>query len=115
MESACYLLKDSDGIHHSVFTGDTLFVGDVGRPDLAVKSGEITQYDLAGLMYDSLRNKLMNLPNHVIVYPAHGAGSSCGKNLGLKQLLQLENKKQLTTPFNQLVEKILFEKSLMVY
>ena len=82
MESACYLLKDSDGIHHSVFTGDTLFVGDVGRPDLAVKSGEITQYDLAGLMYDSLRNKLMNLPNHVIVYPAHGAGSSCGKNLG---------------------------------
>ena len=66
---------------HGVFTGDTLFVGDVGRPDLAVKSGEITQDDLAGFMYDSLRNKLMKLPDHVIVYPAHGAGSSCGKNL----------------------------------
>ena len=82
MESACYLLKDSEGNQHCVFTGDTLFVGDVGRPDLAVISGEITQDDLAGLMYDSLRSKLMTLPNHVIVYPAHGAGSSCGKNLG---------------------------------
>ncbi len=82
MESSCYLLKDSEGNQHSVFTGDTLFIGDVGRPDLAVKSGEITQYDLAGLMYDSLRKKLMKLQDHVIVYPAHGAGSSCGKNLG---------------------------------
>lgn len=82
MESSCYLLKDSEGNQHGVFTGDTLFVGDVGRPDLAVKSGEITQDDLAGFMYDSLRNKLMKLPDHVIVYPAHGAGSSCGKNLG---------------------------------
>ena len=82
MESSCYLLKDAEGNQHSVFTGDTLFIGDVGRPDLAVKSGEITQYDLAGLMYDSLRKKLMKLQDHVIVYPAHGAGSSCGKNLG---------------------------------
>tara|TARA_Y100001978_G_C23690993_1_gene434760 strand:- start:811 stop:2202 length:1392 start_codon:yes stop_codon:yes gene_type:complete len=82
MESSCYLLKDSEGNQHGVFTGDTLFIGDVGRPDLAVKSGEITQDDLAGFMYDSLRNKLMKLPDHVIVYPAHGAGSSCGKNLG---------------------------------
>ena len=82
MESSCYLLKDSEGNQHGVFTGDTLFVGDVGRPDLAVKSGEITQDDLASFMYDSLRNKLMKLPDHVIVYPAHGAGSSCGKNLG---------------------------------
>ena len=62
MESSCYLLKDSEGNQHGVFTGDTLFVGDVGRPDLAVKSGEITQDDLAGFMYDSLRNKLMKLP-----------------------------------------------------
>ena len=82
MESSCYLLKDAEGNQHSVFTGDTLFIGDVGRPDLAVKSGEITQYDLAGMMYDSLRKKLMKLQDHVIVYPAHGAGSSCGKNLG---------------------------------
>jgi len=81
MESSCYLLKDAEGNQHSVFTGDTLFIGDVGRPDLAVKSGEITQHDLAGLMYDSLRKKLMKLQDNVTVYPAHGAGSSCGKNL----------------------------------
>lgn len=82
LESSCYLLKDAEGNQHSVFTGDTLFIGDVGRPDLAVKSDEITQYDLAGMMYDSLRKKLMKLQDHVIVFPAHGAGSSCGKNLG---------------------------------
>lgn len=82
MESSCFLLKDKEGKPQGVFTGDTLFVGDVGRPDLAVKSNEITQEDLAGFMYDSLRTKLMVLPDHVVVYPAHGAGSSCGKNLG---------------------------------
>ena len=82
MESSCYLLKDENGKNHSVFTGDTLFVGDVGRPDLAVKSGEITKEDLAGNLYDSLHTKLLPLEDDVLVYPGHGAGSSCGKNIG---------------------------------
>lgn len=79
-ESSCYLLLDKEGKPHSVFTGDTLFVGDVGRPDLAIKSG-YSQADLASLLYDSLRNKLLTLPDEVVLYPGHGAGSSCGKNL----------------------------------
>jgi hydroxyacylglutathione hydrolase len=82
LESTCYLLKDADGKDHCVFTGDTLFVGDVGRPDLAQKGEEITMNDLAGMMYDSLYSKLFPLADDVIVYPAHGPGSSCGKNLG---------------------------------
>lgn len=82
MESSCFLLKDKEGKDHGVFTGDTLFVGDVGRPDLAVKSGEITQEDLAALLYDSLQEKIIPLGDEVIVYPGHGAGSACGKNLG---------------------------------
>lgn len=82
MESSCFLLKDEKNKDYGVFTGDTLFVGDVGRPDLAVKSGEITQEDLAGMLYDSLQTKLMPLADEVIVYPGHGAGSACGKNLG---------------------------------
>lgn len=82
LESSCFLLKDENGKDHAVFTGDTLFVGDVGRPDLAQKGNEITMDDLAGMMYDSLQNKIINLADDVIVYPAHGAGSSCGKNLG---------------------------------
>ncbi|HEY6063159.1 MAG TPA: MBL fold metallo-hydrolase [Chitinophagaceae bacterium] len=82
LESSCYLLKDSTGKNHCVFTGDTLFVGDVGRPDLAQKGNEITMNDLAGMMYDSIHAKLFPLEDDVIVYPAHGPGSSCGKNLG---------------------------------
>ena len=82
LESTCYLLKDKTGKNHSVFTGDTLFAGDVGRPDLAQKSDEITTNDLAGMMYDSLQAKIIPLADDVIVYPAHGPGSSCGKNLG---------------------------------
>jgi glyoxylase-like metal-dependent hydrolase (beta-lactamase superfamily II)/rhodanese-related sulfurtransferase len=82
LESACYLLKDENGKDHCVFTGDTLFVGDVGRPDLAQKGHELTMDDLAGMMYDSIQTKLFPLADEVIVYPAHGAGSSCGKNLG---------------------------------
>ena len=80
MESTCYLLKDENGNNNAVFTGDTLFIGDVGRPDLAQKS-TLTMADLAGYLYDSLRNKLMPLADEVIVYPAHGAGSACGKNM----------------------------------
>jgi len=82
LESCCYLLKDENGKDHAVFTGDTLFVGDVGRPDLSQKGESLTTEDLAGMMYDSLHEKLMPLADDVIVYPAHGAGSSCGKNLG---------------------------------
>jgi hydroxyacylglutathione hydrolase len=82
LESTCYLLKDEAGNNHCVFTGDTLFVGDVGRPDLAQKGEEITMHDLAGMLYDSIHAKLSPLANEVIVYPAHGPGSSCGKNLG---------------------------------
>ena len=80
MESATFLLKDKDGKDHAIFSGDTLFLGDVGRPDLAQK-GDITQDDLAGMLFDSLRNKVMPLADDVIVYPGHGAGSACGKNL----------------------------------
>ena len=79
-ESSSYLLFDETGKENAVFTGDTLFIGEVGRPDLAVKS-DLTQNDLAGMLYDSLRNKLMVLPEEVTVYPAHGAGSACGKNI----------------------------------
>ncbi|SJZ58854.1 Glyoxylase, beta-lactamase superfamily II [Sediminibacterium ginsengisoli] len=82
LESSCYLLKDEAGKDHAVFTGDTLFVGDVGRPDLAQKGNEITMDDLAGMLYNSLQSKIVPLADDVIVYPAHGAGSSCGKNLG---------------------------------
>ncbi|MET0464436.1 MAG: MBL fold metallo-hydrolase [Chitinophagaceae bacterium] len=82
LESSCYLLKDESGKDHCIFTGDTLFVGDVGRPDLAQKGSEITITDLAGMLYDSLQNKIVPLADEVIVYPAHGPGSSCGKNLG---------------------------------
>ena len=82
LESSCYLLKDEHGKDHCLFTGDTLFVGDVGRPDLAQKKDELTTEDLAGIMYDSIQKKIMPLADDIIVYPAHGAGSSCGKNLG---------------------------------
>ena len=82
LESTCYLLKDESGKDHCIFTGDTLFVGDVGRPDLAQKGESLTVNDLAGMLYDSLQQKIMPLADDVIVYPAHGPGSSCGKNIG---------------------------------
>lgn len=81
MESSCFLLKDETGKDVAVFTGDTLFIGDVGRPDLAQKAGVITLEDLAGHLYHSLRTKIMTLPDDVIVYPGHGAGSACGKKM----------------------------------
>lgn len=81
MESTTYLLKDKNGNDHAIFSGDTLFLGDVGRPDLAQKAANMTQEELAGLLFDSLRAKIMTLADEVIVYPAHGAGSACGKNL----------------------------------
>lgn len=81
MESTCYLLKDENGVPKALFSGDTLFIGDVGRPDLAQKAAHMTQEELAGLLYESLRKKIMTLPDDLIIYPAHGAGSACGKNM----------------------------------
>ena len=80
LESSCYLLNDEEGKANAIFTGDTLFVGDVGRPDLS--SGNMTSEELAGIMYDTIQSKILPLNDEVIVYPAHGPGSSCGKNLG---------------------------------
>ncbi|MEL6277023.1 MAG: MBL fold metallo-hydrolase, partial [Bacteroidota bacterium] len=81
MESTTYLLRDEAGKDYALFTGDTLFLGDVGRPDLAIKQGEITKEDLAGYLFDSLREKIMPLADDIIVYPGHGAGSACGKKM----------------------------------
>ena len=94
MESCCYLLKDENKKDYAVFTGDTLFVGDVGRPDLSQKGDELTADDLAGIMYNSLQQKIMPLADNVIVYPAHGAGSSCGKNIGPQTSSTIGNEKQ---------------------
>ncbi|MEN8835012.1 MAG: MBL fold metallo-hydrolase, partial [Polaribacter sp.] len=93
MESTCYLLKDNQGKDHAIFSGDTLFLGDVGRPDLAQK-GNITETDLAGFLFDSLRHKVMTLEDDVIVYPAHGAGSACGKNLSKETVGTIGNQKK---------------------
>ncbi len=94
-ESTTFLLKDAKGKPHAIFTGDTLFIGDVGRPDLAQKMGSVTKEDLAGWLYDSLRNKIMTLPDNVIVYPAHGAGSACGKNMSKETWDTLGHQKQV--------------------
>ena len=94
LESCCYLLKDENNKDYAVFTGDTLFVGDVGRPDLAQKGEELTANDLAGIMYESLQQKILPLADDVIVYPAHGAGSSCGKNIGAQTSSTIGNEKQ---------------------
>jgi len=94
MESTTYLLRDKNGKDHAIFSGDTLFLGDVGRPDLAQKAGSITERDLAGFLFDSLRTKIMPLSDDVIVYPAHGAGSACGKNLSKETVDTLGNQKK---------------------
>ena len=80
MESITFLVIDPEGNEHAIFTGDTLFIGDVGRPDLPVKT-DLSREDLASHLFDSLRNKIMTLPEDVIVYPGHGAGSACGKKM----------------------------------
>ena len=94
LESTTYLLIDSHGKNHAIFSGDTLFLGDVGRPDLAQK-GNLTQEDLAGMLFDSLRNKILPLEDEVIVYPAHGAGSACGKNMMKETVDTLGNQKKV--------------------
>jgi len=94
LESVCYLLKDKEGKDYALFSGDTLFLGDVGRPDLAQKAADMTQDQLAGILYDSLRNKVMTLADDVIVYPAHGAGSACGKNLSKETVGSIGDQKK---------------------
>ena len=93
LESTTFLLIDKDGKEKAIFSGDTLFIGDVGRPDLAQKAGKITKEDLAGMLFESLRNKIMTLPDEVVVYPAHGAGSACGKNMSKETTDLLGNQK----------------------
>ncbi|QCX00951.1 MBL fold metallo-hydrolase [Aggregatimonas sangjinii] len=95
MESTTYLLRDEDGKDHAIFSGDTLFLGDVGRPDLAQKAADMTKEDLAGTLFDSLRTKIMPLADDVIVYPAHGAGSACGKNMMKETVDTLGNQKKM--------------------
>lgn len=95
MESTTYLLKDEHGKDYAIFTGDTLFLGDVGRPDLAQKAADMTQEDLAGILFDSLRTKIMPLADDITVYPAHGAGSACGKNMMKETLDTLGNQKKM--------------------
>jgi glyoxylase-like metal-dependent hydrolase (beta-lactamase superfamily II)/rhodanese-related sulfurtransferase len=101
MESSVYLLKDESGKDHCIFSGDTLFLGDVGRPDLAQKAAHMTQEDLAGLLYESLTNKILPLADDVIVYPAHGAGSACGKNMMKETVDDLGNQKKINYALNQ--------------
>ncbi|BDB53458.1 MBL fold metallo-hydrolase [Flavobacterium ammonificans] len=93
MESTTYLLIDENGKDHAIFSGDTLFIGDVGRPDLAQKAASMTQEELAATLFHSLRNKIMTLADDVIVYPAHGAGSACGKNMSKETVSTVGNQK----------------------
>ncbi|WP_378187649.1 rhodanese-like domain-containing protein [Aquimarina sp. W85] len=95
MESTTYLLRDKDGRDHAIFSGDTLFLGDVGRPDLAQKASHMTQEQLAETLFDSLRQKIMPLADDIIVYPAHGAGSACGKNMMKETVDTLGNQKKM--------------------
>jgi len=112
MESTCYLLLDKNLKEIAVFTGDTLFIGDVGRPDLAQKAAEMTQEELAGLLYESLRNKIMTLPDSVTVYPAHGAGSACGKNMSKETVSTIGEQKILNYALRNDMTKEEFVKEL---
>ncbi len=112
LESSTYLLKDEAGKDHAIFTGDTLFLGDVGRPDLAQKVDSLSQEDLAGMLYDSLRNKIMPLADDVIVYPAHGAGSACGKNMMKETVDTLGNQKSMNYALRADMSKEEFIKEL---
>jgi len=105
LESSCYLLKDENGKDHCLFTGDTLFVGDVGRPDLAQKKDELTTEDLAGMMYESIQKKIIPLADDIVVYPAHGAGSSCGKNLGPETYSTIGEEKKFNYALQQKTKK----------
>ncbi|WP_126654201.1 MBL fold metallo-hydrolase [Chryseobacterium aureum] len=101
LESSCYLLIDESGIEKMLFSGDTLFLGDVGRPDLAQKGADMAQEELVGLLYDSLYHKILPLNNDIIIYPAHGAGSACGKNMQQETADTLGNQKRTNYALNQ--------------
>jgi glyoxylase-like metal-dependent hydrolase (beta-lactamase superfamily II)/rhodanese-related sulfurtransferase len=101
LESSTFLLIDEEGVDYAIFTGDTLFLGDVGRPDLAQKATGLTQEQLAGLLYDSLYNKILCLRDEIIVYPGHGAGSACGKNMMKETVDTLGNQKKVNYALNQ--------------
>ncbi|MDM1553293.1 MULTISPECIES: rhodanese-like domain-containing protein [Chryseobacterium] len=101
LESSCYLLIDEEGNEKALFSGDTLFLGDVGRPDLAQKAADMAQEDLAGLLYDSLYHKILPLNDDITVYPAHGAGSACGKNMQKETIDTLGNQKETNYALKQ--------------
>ena len=114
MESTCFLLKDEDKTPLAIFTGDTLFIGDVGRPDLAQHiTNELTPVILASHLFDSLRNKIMTLPDEVIIYPGHGAGSACGKNLGPETSDTLGNQKRSNYALDPRLSKAEFTAALL--
>ena len=100
LESTCYLLKDENDVPHCLFTGDTLFIGDVGRPDLAQKSLNFSKEELAGVLYDSIQNRIAVLPDNILIYPAHGAGSACGKNMMKETVDTLGNQKIVNYALN---------------
>jgi glyoxylase-like metal-dependent hydrolase (beta-lactamase superfamily II)/rhodanese-related sulfurtransferase len=114
MESSCFLLIDETGKEKALFSGDTLFIGDVGRPDLAQKiKAELTEDKLAGYLYDSLRNKIMPLADDIIVYPAHGAGSACGKNMSKETTDTLSHQKMVNYALRQDMTKEQFKKEVL--
>ncbi|TXE18638.1 MBL fold metallo-hydrolase [Psychroserpens burtonensis] len=112
LESTTYLLIDENGNNHAIFSGDTLFLGDVGRPDLAIKS-DLTKEDLAAMLFDSLRNKIMPLADDVIVYPAHGAGSACGKNLSKETVGTIGDQKETNYALRADMTKAEFVKEVL--
>src|SRR5690606_23081109 len=113
MESTCYLLRDENNKEVAIFTGDTLFIGDVGRPDLAQKVvKELTQEKLAGHLYDSLHHKILPLPDDIIVYPAHGAGSACGKNMSKETTDTLGNQKKTNYALQPMSKEVFIQKVL---
>ena len=112
MESTSYLLKDKNGKDHAIFSGDTLFLGDVGRPDLAQKSLNISKEDLAGILFDSIQNRISVLPNNILIYPAHGAGSACGKNMMKETVDTLGNQKIVNYALNGSLSKNEFIKEV---
>ena len=114
MESSCFLLRDEKGNAHSIYTGDTLFIGDVGRPDLAQHViSDMTQEKLAAHLYDSLRNKIIPLPDHLIVFPGHGAGSACGKNMSKETSDTLGNQKKTNYALREGLTKEQFIQELL--
>lgn len=112
LESTCYLLIDEQGKNHALFTGDTLFIGDVGRPDLAIKQ-DLTKEDLAEMLYDSLRDKIMPLEDDLLIYPAHGAGSACGKNLSKDTVDTLGHQKKTNYALREDMTKEEFVKEVL--